>query len=285
MNAFNASQLYHLELTDDEFKKLSSFIYDECGIKLPPVKKVMLQCRLQKRLKELQMSSFKEYCDFIFSKQGIDYELINMLDAVSTNKTDFFRESAHFDFISKTILPQFVARNGSKQFKAWSAGCSSGEEPYTLAIVLNEFMETVNPHFSYTIDATDLSTKILQIATNAVYTENRIECIPLNLKQKYILRSKDREHPTVKIAPNIRNRITFSRLNLMDNSYNTPNIYDLIMCRNVLIYFDHETQEKVIRRLYERLQPDGILMLGHSESILNMKVPLKQVQPTVYCKA
>lgn len=284
MSAFDANRLYHLELTDDEFKKLSAFIYDESGIKLPPVKKIMLQCRLQKRLRDLKMSSFNEYCEYVFSKQGIDYELINMLDVVSTNKTDFFREPTHFDFISKTILPEFNSQNGSKQFKAWSAGCSSGEEPYTLAIVLNEFMETVNPLFNYTIDATDLSTKILQIATNAVYTENRVDCIPLNLKQKYILRSKDRLHPTIKIAPIIRNRISFSRLNLMNNSYNTPNVYNLIMCRNVLIYFDRETQERVINRLCERLLPNGILMLGHSESILNMKVPLKQVQPTIYRK-
>lgn len=283
MNPINGNQLYHFQLTDEEFKQLSSFIYNESGIKLPAVKKVMLQCRLQKRLKELNMTSFRDYCSYIFSNQGSDYEIINMLDVVSTNKTDFFREPTHFSYITGNLLPEFYQGNGARPFNAWSAGCSSGEEPYTLAIVLNEYLES-NHLFNYQIDATDLSTRILQTATNAIYSEDKIENIPLNLKHKYFLRSKDRAHPTVKIVPLLRNRVNFSRLNFMNSNYSTKHTYDLIMCRNVLIYFDRETQEKVINRLCHRLQPHGYLMLGHSESILNMNVPLVQIQPTIYRK-
>lgn len=284
MAPLEPTPLYKLQLTDEEFKQLSTFIYNESGIKLPPVKKVMLQCRLQKRLKELNMSSFKEYCDYVFGhEEDSDYEIINMLDVVSTNKTDFFREPQHFNYLATELLPAFYQANRGQTFHAWSAGCSSGEEPYTLAIVMHEFLSQ-NHMFDYTIDATDLSTKILQTATNAVYPEARVEGIPLSLKHKYLLRSKNRDNPTVKIAPLLRQRINFARLNLMNNSYATKHTYHLIMCRNVLIYFDRPTQEKVIKRLCDRLQPDGYLMLGHSESILNMDVPLKQVQPTVYCK-
>lgn len=277
------SDFYRVQLSDEEFNKLSSFIYKESGIRLPPVKKVMLQCRLQKRLRDLSMHTFKEYCDYLFSKNGVDTEIIHMLDVVSTNKTDFFREPTHFDFLTENILPDFHQSFKGKQFKIWSAACSSGEEPYTLAIVLSEFAEK-NPGFDFSIWATDISTRILQSAMNAVYKEDRVEVVPLTLKKKYMLKSKDRNNPTVKMAPNIRNKVRFGRLNFMDSSYSIAETFDVIFCRNVLIYFDRETQEQVINKLCTKLKPEGYLILGHSESILNMKLPLKQVKPTVYVR-
>lgn len=278
--SYNNSQ----ELSDSEFNQLSSFIYNESGIKLPPVKRVMLQCRLQKRLRELGMDTFKEYCDYLFSRAGGDTEIISMLDVVSTNKTDFFREPTHFDFISNEILPEFMHGKPGGQFTAWSAGCSSGEEPYTLAFVLNEFM-MAHPTFSYSILATDLSTQILQQAVNAIYAEEKVDVVPMHLRQKYLLRSKDRQKPTVRIAPLIRQRVSFGRLNFMDSSYaSIQGNLQLIMCRNVLIYFDRATQEKVINKLCTRLMPNGYLILGHSESIMNMNLPLQQVKPTIYRK-
>lgn len=244
----------------------------------------MLQCRLQKRLRELGMATFKEYCDYLFSRAGGDAEIVSMLDVVSTNKTDFFREPTHFDFISSHILPEFMRGKHGGQFTAWSAGCSSGEEPYTLAFVLNEYMMQ-HPTFSYSILATDLSTQILQQAVTAIYPEERVEVVPMHLRQKYLLRSKDRTKPTVKIAPLIRQRVSFGRLNFMDSNYNSiQSNLQLIMCRNVLIYFDRATQEKVINKLCTRLMPNGYLILGHSESIMNMNLPLQQVQPTIYRK-
>lgn len=278
------SDIYRAELSNDEFNKLSNFIYNESGIKMPPVKRIMLQSRLQKRLKELKMTSFKEYCNYIFSKEGLNNEIIHMLDVVSTNKTDFFREPVHFDFLTSNILPELI--NTSKTFKSlkiWSAGCSSGEEPYTIAIVLFEYLEK-NPGFDFSILGTDISTKILQKAIDAVYKEERVEGIPLALKKKYFLRSKDRENPSVKMGPMLRSKVHFDRLNFMDNSYNVRDMFDIVFCRNVLIYFDRETQEKVINKLCTKIVTGGYFFLGHSESIMNMNLPLRQIKPTIYQK-
>lgn len=271
------------KMSASDFNKLSNFIYDEYGIKLTPVKKTMLESRLQKRLTALQIDSYKEYCDLVFSTQGKQQELIHMIDLVTTNKTDFFREPAHFDFLTTQVLPEFINSNPSKQLKVWSAGCSSGEEPYTLAMVLNEYAVNTQP-FNYTITATDLSTQVLNKAITAVYSEERIAGIPLQLKRKYFLKSKDPQKKTVRVIPQLRNKVNISRLNFMDESLNISADFDIIFCRNVIIYFDKNTQEKVINKLCEKLKPGGFFFLGHSESITNMRVPLEQLKPTVFQK-
>lgn len=276
------NEIFKAQLTQEEFDKLSRFIYKESGIKMPPVKKVMLQSRLQKRLRELNFTNFKEYIDYVFSKEGLNNEIIHMLDVVSTNKTDFFREPVHFDFLSDTVLPEFIQqRNTSRTIKVWSAGCSSGEEPYTIAIVMADFAEK-NPGFDFSIIGTDISTQILQKAVDAVYKEDRVSIVPFETKKKYFLKSKDRSNPTVKVVSDLRRRVKYGRLNFMDPYYDIGETFDVIFCRNVLIYFDRETQEKVIQRLCDKLRPDGYFFLGHSESIMNMQVPLKQVKPTIF---
>jgi chemotaxis protein methyltransferase CheR len=276
------SDLFKAQLTQDEFDKLSRFIYKESGIKMPPVKKIMLQSRLHKRLRELKMSTFKEYIDYVFSKDGLNNEIIHMLDVVSTNKTDFFREPVHFDFLSDYILPENMAlRQGFCNLKIWSAGCSTGEEPYTIAIVLSDFAEK-NPRFDFTIVGTDISTQVLQKAIDGVYKEDRVSIIPMQTKRKYFLRSKDRTNPTVKVVPMLRAKVKFGRLNFMDSYYDIPDSFDVVFCRNVLIYFDRETQEKVINKLCTKLRSGGYFFLGHSESIMNMDVPLKQIKPTIF---
>jgi len=278
------NDIFRAELSQEDFAKLSSFIYRESGIKMPPVKRIMLQSRLQKRLKELRMTTFKEYCNYVFSKEGLNNEIIHMLDVVSTNKTDFFREPVHFDFLSSTVLPAYYSDSKlKKHFKIWSAGCSSGEEPYTIAIVLFEFFES-HPGFDFSILGTDISTRILQNAIDAVYKEDKVIGVPLELKKKYFLKSKDRQNPTVKMGPLLRSKLRFERLNFMDNSYLINESFDVIFCRNVLIYFDRETQESVINKLCTKLSTGGYFFLGHSESILNMNVPLKQIKPTIYQK-
>lgn len=281
---YTLNDIYKAQLSQEDFDKLSSFIYKESGIKMPPVKRIMLQSRLQKRLKELKISSFKLYCEYVFSREGLNNELIHMLDVVSTNKTDFFREPVHFDFLSTNILPDFINKaKGNKLFKVWSAGCSSGEEPYTTAMVLYDFLEN-HPGFDFSILGTDISTKILQNAVNAVYKEEKVECIPLNLKKKHLLKSKDRSNPSVKIGSHLRSKIRFDRLNFMDDYYEISEHFDLVFCRNVLIYFDRETQEKVINKICSKLNTDGYFFLGHSESIMNMNVPLRQIKPTIFQK-
>lgn len=276
--------IYKATLSLEDFKRLSSFIFQEYGIKMPEVKRTMLQSRLHKRLRELNMTNYKEYVDFVFSKEGQDNEVIHMIDVVSTNKTDFFREPVHFDFLHNTALNDLL--NGdrpTRNLKIWSAGCSSGEEPYTLAMSINEYL-LQHPGFDFSILATDISSRILKSAVEAVYKENRVETLPLQIKKRYLLKSKDRENPTVRIVPELRRKVTFQRLNFMDTHYNVPDSMDIIFCRNVLIYFDRETQEKVINKLCTKLKPDGYFFLGHSESITNFNVPLKQLKPTIFKK-
>ncbi len=282
MNA-DLSEIYNAQLTDDEFNRLSQFIYTNYGIKMPPVKKIMLQSRLQKRLRVLQISNFKKYIEYVFSPDGQE-EVIQMIDVVSTNKTDFFREPVHFEFLMNEALPAIVKpEQVRQQVKIWSAGCSSGEEPYTIAMVTNEYRQS-HPNFDFSILATDISTEVLQRGAQGIYKEERLEGIPINLIKSYFLRSKDRTKKLVRIVPELRQRLTFKRLNFMDTHYSVQDLFDVIFCRNALIYFDHETQERVINKLCLHLKPDGFFFLGHSESITNMKVPLKHIKPTIFKK-
>lgn len=269
-------------MSSADFNRLSSFISQEFGIKLPPVKKTMLQGRLQKRLRTLDILSFRDYVSFVLSDEGKKSELIHMIDVVTTNKTDFFRENNHFEFLKDKALPAYHSKNNDI-FRVWSAGCSSGEEPYTLGIVLQEFADT-HSGFNYQIMGTDISSRILEKANMAIYGMERVQVIPMALKKKYFLRSKDKSNPSVRVVPRLRQKVRFSRLNFMDHQYKMDVRFDAIFCRNVLIYFDKPTQEKVISRQLVHLKPGGYFFLGHSESIMNMDLPLVQVRPTVFRK-
>jgi len=278
----NLNKIFQAKLTDTEFNRLSAFIYKEAGIKMPPVKKVMLQSRLQKRLRQLNITSFKDYVDYVFGPKGGDNEIIHMLDVVSTNKTDFFREPGHFDFLREVVLPEFAEQfHFQKQIKIWSAGSSSGEEAYTIAMVIKEFAEK-HSNVDFSILGTDISTDILQKAVNAVYKEERVEAIPANIKRKFFLKSKDRTNPTVRVVSELRKKVNFRRLNFMHDVYDVPDHFDIVFCRNVLIYFDRQTQERVINKLCTKLKVGGYFFLGHSESIMNMNVPLEQIKPTIF---
>jgi chemotaxis protein methyltransferase CheR len=279
----NLSEIYKAVMTMEDFRRLSSFIYKEYGIKMPEIKKTMLQSRLHKRLRELNMTSYKQYVDYVFSKEGQQSEIILMMDMVSTNKTDFFREPVHFEFLHSTVLPELLFNNRNRFLKIWSAGCSSGEEPYTIAMSMNEFaLQNPGNAFDFSILATDISTRMLKSAVEGIYKEERIEMLPINLKKRYLLRSKDRSSPTIRIIPDLRRKVTFQRLNFMDAYYNVPENFDIIFCRNVLIYFDRDTQERVINKLSTKLKPNGYFFLGHSESITNFDVPLIQLRPTIF---
>ncbi len=270
-------------MTMADFNRLSNFIQQEFGIKLSPMKKTMVEGRLQKRLRALHLNSYNEYCEYLFSNLG-EQEIVPMMDLVTTNKTDFFREPGHFSLLQSGLLHELTRRSEARPFKVWSAGCSSGEEPYTLAMVLSEYALT-HPFPNFHIHATDISTEVLGIATRAVYPEARVADIPLSLRQKYLLKSKDRTQTTVRIAPEIRSKVQFGVLNFMQEHYEAPNDFDIIFCRNVLIYFDKPTQEQVINKLCKHLRKNGLLFLGHSESITNMDVPLDQLKPTVFKKS
>ena len=274
-------------MTQAEFGRFSEFIIGQCGIKMPPSKKIMLEARLQKRLRALNIPTFKEYFALIRGEDGHG-ELVHMLDAVTTNKTDFFREPVHFQYLAKTILPEVLSeKEGPKlrdrPFFLWSAGCSTGEEPYTLAMVLSEFAYQ-HPALRFSIIATDISTKVLDRARDGIYDEDRIAAVPDALKQRYVLRSKDRGRNLVRIVPELRAAVQFKRLNLMEESFSFSGPLDIIFCRNVIIYFDRSTQEQLISRFCRVLKPDGYLFLGHSESVHGFDVPLRRITSTVYRK-
>jgi chemotaxis protein methyltransferase CheR len=270
-----------VSMADKDFRRFSEFIHAECGIKLPLGKKTMVEARLQKRLRLLGMATFREYNEFIFSPSGLAEELSHLIDAITTNTTEFFRESKHFEIMVQAVLPHWVAMRGlTHPLRVWSAGCSSGEEPYTLAMVLSEFAEKT-PGFRFSITATDISSQVLEKARRAVYPEDRVAGMSFDLKRKYLLRSKDRQKRLVRIAPDLRERVTFSRLNFMEEfSFKDP--MDIIFCRNVMIYFDRATQETLLNKFCRQLRKDGHLFIGHSESLTGMDLPLRQVSPTVY---
>lgn len=271
-------------MTNTEFNKLSVFILHNYGIKLSVAKKTMLEGRLQKRLRALNINSIKDYCEYVFSREGQQLEVPHMIDVVTTNKTDFFREAVHFDFLSNTILPKYIKDDlSSKPFKIWSAGCSTGEEPYTLAMVLNDFSEKY-ANFDYNIFATDISGKALNTAITAVYTHEKVSPVPYTFKKKYLLKSRDVQKKTVRIIPELRTKVDFRRFNFLDGEINYAPNFNVVFCRNVLIYFDRPTQEKVILKLCSKLETGGYLFLGHSESISNMNLPLIQIQPTTFKK-
>ncbi len=271
-------------MTVDEFRQISEFITTHYGIKLPDFKKTMVEGRLQKRLRKTSIKTFSEYIDFVFSKQGKD-EMLEMIDAISTNKTDFFRESTHFDFLTNTLLPQFAKENPREKLKIWSAAASSGEEIYTIAMVMEEYNSNINEsNVNYSILGTDISIEKLKTAIAAIYPEDRIKDVPIIIRDKYLMKSKDPSKKVVRFTPSIRSRVEFRRLNLMENKYPVDGDYDIIFCRNVLIYFDKNLQERVINKLCEKLKPGGYFFLGHSESIIGKEVPLRQIEPTVYQK-
>lgn len=270
-------------LSNELFKRLSEFIYAECGIKMPPVKKTMLEARLGKRLKATGMASFHEYCDYLFSQEGSANELIHMIDAVTTNKTDFFREPQHFDYLVNTAIPQLIRTSGAgirRTMMLWSAACSSGEEPYTLAMVLEELAARING-FSFLILATDISTRMVEAARQAIYPEERIAPVPMELRHKYLLRSRDPSRREVRVIPRLRERVKFRRLNFLDEDFGFREKMDIIFCRNVLIYFDKPTQQKVVGHLCQHLTSGGYLFTGHSETLSGMDLPLDQVANTV----
>ena len=269
------------DMSSKEFKELQKFIHSELGIRISTAKKGMLQARLQKRLRALGLDSFGKYKDYLFSLQGMDVEMPHFMNVVTTNTTEFFREAKHFEYLNNIVLPEWKLKpNNSRPFSVWSCACSSGEEPYTLAIVCSEFFNS-GPRGPFEILATDISSNVLEMAGKAVYPDDKLGKVSLNLKRKYFLRSKDRKKSLVRVAPEIRKKVRFRQLNIMHN-FNFRESFDVIFCRNMLIYFDRPNQEHILRKLCRQLKPGGYLFIGHSESLTGMKLPLRQMAPATY---
>jgi len=237
-------------------------------------------------LKDLGIRSFSDYFEYLFSPQGMQNELVHMIDVVTTNKTDFFREPAHFSYLSEKAVPELINLYDAgrrRTLNIWSAGCSTGEEPYTIAMVLDELNEKYRG-FRYLVLATDISTKVLDIAGTGIYSEDKVGPVPDHLKRKYIMRGKDSRRGMIRIVPELRERVRFRRLNFMEGDFGMREHVDIIFCRNVIIYFDSITQEKLLKRFCGHLVPGGYIFMGHSETLQGMDLPLVPVAPTVYRK-
>ena len=265
-----------------DYTRLCDLIYDEAGIRLGPEKKTMLEVRIKRRLKALELATYSQYCNYLFGRQGLKEEITSLIDVVTTNKTDFFREPGHFHFLVERALPELTAGDrAGKPLLVWSAGCSSGEEPYTLAMVMSEYAAT-HPGFRFGILATDISTVVLARAEMGVYSNEVVGPVPAALKRKYLMVSRDRGSNCVRVVPELRRLIEFRRLNFMDADYGITVKADAIFCRNVIIYFDRPTQQTVLKRLSRHLAPGGYMFVGHSETLHDMDLPLKPVAPALY---
>jgi chemotaxis protein methyltransferase CheR len=263
-----------------DFARLSAFIYENAGIKMPSSKATMLEGRLRRRVRATGTETISNYCDWFFKDGHRDGELVHLINAVTTNKTDFFREPRHFDHLREVALPALLA-GGRRNIRAWSAACSNGAEPYTMAMVIDTFAaQHGGPE--YAILATDLDTEMLEVARRGIYPAEMVAPVPSPMRQRYVLAAKAAKRNDVRIAPALRGAISFARHNLIDERYDIGQPMDLIFCRNVLIYFDKPTQEHVVRRLVDRLRPGGYLYLGHSESIAGIDLPLQSVANTVF---
>jgi chemotaxis protein methyltransferase CheR len=275
-----------LELSPESFARLAQYITGELGIKMPESKLTMVNSRLLRRVRELGLNSVEEYADYFFASSHAE-EREQFINAITTNKTDFFREPVHFDFLVRTAIPSlagFGPSGSGRPLRAWSAGCSSGEEPYTLAMVLSEYA-LGRPGFDFAIVGTDISTKVLEQARSGVYQESQIAPVPAALLRKYVWRSRNSSEGLVRIVPELRRKLRLHQLNFMDAEYPIQDVFDLVFFRNVMIYFDRPTQEAVINKISRHLAPGGYLFVGHSESLAGMNIPLKLVQTSIFRKA
>ncbi len=281
-------KLYKQRLSDDDFLNLSYLIETEYGIKMPENKKEMLEARLRKRLRMLGFDSFTQYCDYLFTQEGMEVELVHMLDVVTTNKTDFFRGEDHFEFMVQQVLPEMISVEGAginRDLMIWSAGCSTGEEAYTLAIVLNEFRYRVpGLQFRFRILGTDLSSRVLDAAARAVYSEEKLKPVPMNLQRQYLMRSKDPNRRLLRIVPEVRQQVKFRRLNFLDGDFGLREPMDIVFYRNVMIYFKRPTQKEILTKIIRCIRPGGYLFIGHSETLSGLELPVHMVVPTIYRK-
>lgn len=264
-----------ITLTDRQFHRISETLYRLCGIHLTQGKEELVKSRLMKRLRSLGLASFNDYIDLVEAHPDGE-EFITMVDCLTTNKTSFFRENEHFEFLKRAILPGLAT-----PARFWCAGCSTGEEPYTLSIVLREGLPDIDAR-DVKILATDISTRVLARARAGVYARDTLADVPGALLQRYFTGDGGRP-PQYQAGPDLKRLIRFARLNLME-TWPMQGPFAVIFCRNVMIYFDKPTQERLIRRFAELLAPGGHLFVGHSESLAGMVHGLGYVQPATYRK-
>ena len=267
-------------ITDSEFRWLRDLIHAHTGIALSTHKRALLCSRLSKRLRHHRLVRFADYYRLLNEQDADGSELMEMINAITTNKTDFFREPHHFAFLRERLPPSLRARDPAR-LRVWSAGTSTGEEAYSIAMTLRDIGDTAGVS-DIRILATDIDTRVLAHAMRGVYTTEQIGHVPPALRQRWFLLGHGAHAGQVRVKPELQELIRFRHLNLMDNPWPMQGPFDVIFCRNVIIYFDRPTQQQLIARFARLLRADGYLVLGHSESIHDSSVGLQHVAPSVY---
>ena len=271
-------------LTDKDFLTISNLVYKHCGINLHDGKKELVRARLSKRLRTGNFRTFSDYIKYVLDdRTGEEFSML--IDVVSTNLTSFFREVQHFEFLQNKLLPEMLDRkqkNRDFKIRTWSAGCSSGEEPYSIAITLLDSVKEQD-RWNIKVLATDISTRMLQSAQTGIYDSKRVEPVSPQQKNRYLMMRKENGQKLFEVAPALRNIVFFKYLNLMQE-WPIKGPLDFIFCRNVMIYFDKPTQQNLVSRFYDILGPGGTLFTGHSESLTGIKHKFNYVQPTIYSK-
>ena len=277
-------QAGHRSLSQRDFRLFQRLVYREAGIHLSDVKRVLVEGRLSRRLRELDLD-FRGYYTLVESDEQ---ERIRLVDAIATNETHFFREPRQFEFLETRVYPEWEARAAAsktpRRVRVWSAACSTGEEPYSVAM---SFLARFPPESGWEIEilATDISTRVLERARAGLYGLDKSKEIPTRFLKAFMLKGKGPQEGCMKAGPEIRSVVRFARVNLNAEALVVPGQFDLILCRNVLIYFDAASKARVLERLLERLDPQGYLLLGHAEAMVGMNTRTRSVGPTVYVHA
>jgi chemotaxis protein methyltransferase CheR len=269
-------------LSEDDFNYICQFVYKSAGIVLNSSKREMVYRRLTRIVRERKIASFSEYCQLLRtqSKQEEGY----FINAITTNLTSFFREQHHFDYLSQYELPQLLeTKKESKRIRIWSSASSTGEEPYSIAITLLEALGSQSVYWDAKILATDIDSNVVAKGKTGIYALKSIEDMPGNLKNKYFKKGRGDSASQVRVENNIRELITFKQLNLLD-SWPMQGPFDIIFCRNVIIYFDKKTQSALFERYYDMLAPGGLLLLGHSESLGSYQQYFENIGRTIFRK-
>ena len=253
-------------------RRLAATITGELGIKMPDGKLTMLHGRMQRRLNQLGLTSLAQYEQRLLDPRHTEAERVQLFDLATTNKTDFFREADHFAYLTERALPTLSSRGDRWVCRVWCAGCSTGQEVYTLAMVLDDYARS-HPGFGFEIIATDISTRALREASAATYPAALAEPIPPALRQRYLLRGRAERAGQVRVVPELRAKVQFQRLNFMDEHYPVGEVH-VVFFRNVMIYFDRTTQRQVLTRQCRQLRPGGYVFIAHTESVAGLDIPL-----------
>jgi len=268
-----------IAIRDEEFHQLATYVKSYCGLDLSG-KKHLIEGRLQNVLTALNINSFSEYYHYVIEDKSGE-ALVNLLNKLTTNHTFFMREVEHFHFFRDTVLPYWSVAAKNKDLRIWSAGCSSGEEPYTLAMIIQDFFGEKKWLWDTRVLATDISRKVLKIASEGVYTSEQVAVLPERWRRNYLQPTGNGQY---QVVDKIKKEVIYREFNLNTPVYPFKRRFHVIFCRNVMIYFDNETKRELVNKFYEYLEPGGYLFIGHAESINREQTKFRYVKPAVYRK-